>query len=109
MNGERWRTSTTEVQETLLKVCESVQRMPGKVRKLGAATLQSVRNVKHTTHNALHTTHDTLHNTQYTLHTTHYTLAERYVAWASILVYVYSSKDEYADHGGDVMADDNVM
>ena len=58
MDGERWRTSTKQLQETL-KVCEAVRRMPGELGNSGVATLHFVRNVEHTTHNALHTTHYT--------------------------------------------------
>ena len=40
MDGERWCTSTKQLQETLLQVCE--RRMPGELRNSVAATLQFV-------------------------------------------------------------------
>ena len=75
MDGERWCTSTKELQETLLQVCNAVRRMP---RNSGAATLQFVWNVEHTAHNTLHTAH-------YKLHTF---FEVRTLARASMLVYV---------------------
>ena len=39
MDGERWYTSTNQLEETLLQICEAVRRMPGGFINSGAATL----------------------------------------------------------------------
>ena len=85
MDGEKWCTSTKQLQVTLLQVCEVVRRIPGELRNSGAATLQFVWNVEHDTQ-----------------HTTNVFFNEN----ASLGEYARRSIEvqyQYADQGGDVL------
>ena len=64
--------------------------MPGELRNSGAATLQFMWNVEHTTRNTMHTTHNTR------FQNTNASLGE----YAGLCIEV---QYEHADQGGDVL------